>query len=362
MMSDSTKLFSKMFLIIAVFFTIFSYLFAIVLGPALFYFTPQGATTGTIHLSSLPIWLFTISADIPIGLNLNVVFFIIWSIFIFSFIAAYRLRENFHKIIKENILQPTKKLFNNCLFAMPIITSMTLIAVIIIQSFQEAGGIPTGTSPTSASDPLLALVDLSYSAVIEEIGFRVIPIGVFLVFYFFIYKRLGTTFSFKNKLKLFFSSIFFPDQAKKMAGAKTVNEYGILKGISLNEWGLIIFISIIFGLAHFDPGNSWEIGKITTATFTGFVISLSYFLYGVQASLIIHWFFNTYTKTYLVFSDLYPAMTPLSNAVWIFTLILGILGWLTAGILFYNKLVRSTKNREDTIQNLNESSLPISPQ
>lgn len=362
MMSDSTKLFSKMFLIIAVFFTIFSYLFAIVLGPALFYFTPQGVTTGTIHLSSLPIWFFTISADIPIGLNLNVVFFIIWSIFIFSFIAAYRLRENFHKIIKENILQPTKKLFNNCLFAMPIITSMTLIAVITIQSFQEVGGIPTGTSPTSGSDPLLALVDLSYSAVIEEIGFRVIPIGAFLVFYFFIYKRLGTTFSFKNKLKLFFSSIFFPDQAKKMVGAKTVNEYGILKGISVNEWGLIIFTSIIFGLAHFDPGNSWEIGKITTATFTGFVIGLSYFLYGVQASLIIHWFFNTYTKTYLVFSDLYPAMTPLSNAVWIFTLILGILGWLTAGILFYNKLVRSIKNRKDTIQNLNGSSLPISPQ
>ncbi|MEJ2242418.1 MAG: CPBP family glutamic-type intramembrane protease [Candidatus Bathyarchaeota archaeon] len=361
-MFDSLRIFLKMFLIIAVFFTIFSYLFAIVLGPLIFYFTPQGLTTGTIHLSSLPIWFFTISADIPIGLNLNVVFFIIWSIFILSFIAAYRFNENFHKIIKGNIFQPTRKLFNNCLFSMPVINSMTLIAVITIQSFQEAGGIPTGTSPVSGSDPLLALVDLSYSAVIEEIGFRVIPIGIFFVFFFFVFRRLGTNFSLKNKLKLFFSSILFPDQAKKMVGDKTVNEYGIIKGISLSEWGLIIFTSIIFGLAHFDPGNSWEIGKITTATFTGFVIGLSYLLYGVQASLILHWFFNTYTKTYLVFSDLYPAMTPFSNAVWIFSIILGIIGWVTAGILFYIKLVKSTKKREIDKQNIFDSNLPISLQ
>ena len=360
-MSDTVKLFAKLFLVVAVVFTIFLYLFAIILGPALFYFTPQGLDTGTIHLSSLPIWFFNISTDIPVGLNLNIIFFVIWSIFALSFVAAWKLRENFHKVIKESIVQPTKNLFNNCLFAMPIINSMALIAVVAIQSFQEAGGIPTGTSPASGSDPFLAFVDLSYSAVVEEVGFRVIPIGAFIVFYLFVVRRAAITFSLKKKLKLFFAAILFPDAAKKMVGAKTVNKYGILKGISLGEWGVVLFTSIIFGLAHFDPGNSWELGKVTSATFAGFVIALSYLLYGAQASIILHWFFNTYTKTFLVFSDLYPATLPLANAVWILSVILGIFGWLVAVTVVCIKLVRVVEKRENK-QNQAVSSLPRSLQ
>ena len=350
-----------MFLLIAVFFTIFLYLFAIVLGPALFYFTPEGLTTGNIHLSSLPIWFFNISADVPVGFNLNVIFFAIWSIFSLSFIAAWIYRENFHTVIKESIFQPTKKLFNSCLFTMPIINSMALIGVVAIQGFQEAGGIPTGTSPVSSNDPFLSLVDLSYSAVVEEVGFRLIPIGAFLIFYFFIVKRAATTFSVKKKLKLLFASILFPDNAKSMVGEKTVNKYGIIQGISLGEWGVIIFTSIIFGLAHFDPGNSWEIGKITSATFAGFVIALSYMLYGAQASIILHWFFNTYTKTYLVFSDLYPVMVPFTNAVWVLSFILGIFGWVAGAYIISSNLVRGLKKRDTNKQKQPEFSLPISP-
>ena len=360
-MSDTVKLFAKMFLVIAVIFSVFLYLFAIVLGPALFYFTPQGLNTGTLHLSSLPIWFFNISVDIPVGLNLNVVFFVLWSIFTLSFVAAWKLGENFHKVIKESIVQPTRKLFSSCLFAMPIINSMALIAVVAIQSLQEVGGIPTGTSPVS-SDPFLAFVDLSYSAVVEEVGFRVIPIGAFIVFYLFVVKRPAVTFSVRHKLKLFFASILFPDKAKGMVGAKTVNEYGVRGGISLGEWGLVIFTSIIFGLAHFNPGVSWEIGKITSATLAGFVIALSYLVYGAQASIILHWFFNTYTKTYIVFSDLYPAAAPFANAVWILSLILGIFGWLAAATIVSIKLVKAVEKRGENRQNQAASSLPISPQ
>ena len=248
----------------------------------------------------------------PIGFNLDVIFFGLWSIFTLSFIAAWIFRENFHKVIKESIVQPTRKLFNSCLFAMPIINSMTLIAVVAINSLQEAGGIPTGTSPIK-SEPFLAFVDLSYSAVVEEVGFRLIPIGVFLVFYLFITKRTASTFSLKQKLKLFFTSILFPDNAKRMVGEKTVSEYGIRRGISLGEWGMVVFTSIIFGLAHFNPGVSWEIGKISSAAFAGLVIGLSYLVYGAQASIIMHWFFNAYTDTYFLFSELYPICSAFSQ-------------------------------------------------
>lgn len=361
MMPDALKLFAKMFIIITVIFTVFLYLLAIVLGPTLFYFTPEGLTTGTLHWSSLPIWIFNITANIPIGLDLNVIFFGIWSIFTLSFVAAWKHRENFHKTIKESIIQPTRKLFSSCLFAMPIINSMTLIAVIAIQSIQEAGGIPTGTSPLT-SDPFLEFFELSYAAVVEEVGFRLIPIGAFLVIYLFITKKNAVTFSLKQKVKLFFTAILLPDKAKRMVGAKTVNEHGIRIGISLGEWGLLIFTSIVFGLAHFDPGNSWEIGKVTSAGFVGLVIGLSYLVYGAHASIIMHWFFNAYTDTYILFSEIYPAVVPFANAVLIISVILGILGWFTLATLGVLKLGRTIHKRSNNKQDQVTSSLPISPQ
>jgi len=361
MMSDALKLFAKMFIVITAIFTVFFYIFAIVLGPALFYFTPQGLNTSMLHLQALPIWFFNIRVSIPIGLDVGVIFFGLWIVFAVSFVAAWKLRENFHRVIRESIVRPMEKLFSSCLFAMPIINSMTLLAVVAIQSLQEVGGIPTGV-PSLPGEPFLDFFDLSYSAVVEEVGFRFIPIGVFLIFYLFITKEKVATFSLRQKMKLFFMSFLFPDRAKRMVGAKTVNEYGVRGGISVGEWGMVIFTSIIFGLAHFNPGVSWEIGKIASAAIAGLVIGLSYLVYGAQAAIIAHWFFNVYNHTYGLLSELYPITLPFANAILVVTLILGILGWVATATLGTLKLVRAIEKRGENKQNQATSSLTISPQ
>ncbi len=345
MVHEALKLLAKMFLIITVLITVFFYLFAIFLGPTLFYFTPQGMNASMHHLPALPVWFFTIVGfNIPIGFDYGVIFLFIWSVFTVSFVAAWKLRENFHRVIREGIVRPVKKLFGNCLFVIPIINSMTLITLIALQSFQEVGGIPTGT-PSLPGEPFLDFFELSYAAVVEEIGFRIIPIGAFLLAYFFWTKKKVVTFSFRQKLKLLVIAPLFPDRAKRMVGAKTVDEYGVRGGISLGEWGMVLFTSIIFGLAHFLLGGGWEIGKTTSATLAGLVMGVSYLVYGAQASIIIHWFFNAYMETYFLFSEVYPIATPFSNAVVIFTVVLGILGWLVVAIIGYFKLVRAITER-----------------
>jgi len=360
MMYDALKLFAKMFLIITALLTVFLYLLAIFLGPTLFYFTPQGLNTSTIHLQNLPVWFLTIPVVIPIGLNVGVIFFGLWSIFTLSFVAAWKLRENFHKVIRESIARPMEKLFSSCLFAMPIINSMTLIAVVAIQSFQEVGGIPTGT-PSLPGEPFLDFFELSYAAVTEEVGFRLIPIGAFLIIYLFVTNQKVATFSLRQKVKLFFTAIMFPDRAKRIVGAKTINEYGIRGGISLGEWGMVLFTSITFGLAHFLLGGSWEIGKIATATIAGLVLSLSYLVYGAQASIIMHWFFNAYTQSFVLVSEIYPVVSPFAIVITVVSVILGILGWLAAATLGSLKLVRAIEKRGENKQNQATSSLPISP-
>jgi len=361
MISDALKLFAKMFLVVTVFITVFLYLLAIVLGPALFYFTPEGLIVSAVHLSPLKVWFLNLPVSVPIGVDVGALFFGLWTIFTLSFVAAWKLRENFHQTIKDSVVQPTRKLFSSCLFAMPILNSMTLIAVLAMHSFQEAGGIPTGTPPLPG-EPFLDFFDSSYSAVVEEVGFRLIPIGAFLVIYLFTTKKGTVTFSLSRKVKLFFTAILFPDSAKRMVGAKTVNEHGVRGGISLGEWGMVIFTSLVFGLSHFDPGVSWEIGKVSSATFSGLVLGLSYLLYGIQASIIMHWFFNAYTDTFLLLSEFHPAAASFANATVIFSFILGILGWSAAAILGFRKLVRGTEKRGENKQSQATSSLQISPQ
>jgi hypothetical protein len=342
---DVLKLLVKLFLIITVLTTIFLFILAIFLGPALFYFTSQGTIISVRHLPSLPVWFFTIVGfNIPVDLNYGIVFLFIWSVFALSFVVAWKQRENFHKIIRESIATPVKNLFASCLFAMPIITSMTFIVVVAIQSLQEVGGIPTGTPPLQG-EPFLDFFDLSYAAVVEEVGFRIVPIGAFLILYFFLAKKKIKPFSFRQRLKLLLVTPFFPDRAKGMVGAKTVDEYGVRSGIRLGEWGMILFTSIFFGLAHFVPGGSWEIGKITSAAVTGLVLGLSYLVYGFQASIIIHWFFNSFTDTFFLFSEIYPTVTSFANAIVVFTVVLGILAWVAIAILGYSKLVRAVTGR-----------------
>jgi len=360
MIFDILKLFAKLFLVITVLVTVFLYFLAIiVLGPTLFYFTPEGLNASTHNFPVLPVWFLNKRVSIPISFDVGVMFLFLWIVFAVSFVAAWKLRENFHSVIRESVTKPTRKLFSSCLFALPIINSMTLIAVMAINSIQEAGGIPTGTPPIQG-EAFLDLFELSYSAVVEEIGFRLIPIGAFLIIYLLITKKKEVTFSFKQKIKLFFTAILFPDKAKRMSGAKTVSEYGVRGGISLGEWGMVIFTSIVFGLAHFDPGFSWEIGKISSAAVAGLVIGLSYLVYGAQAPIIMHWFFNVYIDTFSLFSELYPPVLPFANTVLALALVLGILGLLAAATLGTLKLIRVIEKRGNR-QNQATSSLPISP-
>jgi hypothetical protein len=335
--SELLKAFAKLFLVVSVIFTVIIYFVSIALEPLLFYFTPEGLASSINTLPNLPVWLFTFSIKLPISIDVGTMFLGLWTIFVLCFLAALKINENFYTTIKKSTTRPIVKLFNSSIFALPLINSMTLIAVVILQSIQEIGGIPTGTSPITGNS-FLSLLDLSHAAVFEEVGFRILPIGAFLIVYMLWTARKTATLSQAQKVKLFFVSILFPDKAKKMIGTKTVGEYGIKQGISRGEWVMLAITSLVFGLAHFNPGVSWELGKIASAGVAGLIIGSSYLVYGAHAAIIIHWFFNVYTDTFYLFSDLYPFVGPFANAVAIFSIILGIIGWTFVAVLGIIKL------------------------
>jgi len=320
-------------------FLVASYFFAMALGLELFYFNPYGLAVSKLpyrllYRSGPWILLFAtlIIIFIPANPTFGLVFAFLWCVFLLCFVAAWKFRESFHKVIKNSFSRPIGYHFRNFLFAMPIITSMLLTAVTFIINFQEAHGVPTGEAPLP-EDRFVALFDLSYHSLFEEIGFRVTTIGVFMIAYLLWVVGKAATMSWGQRLKISFLALLYPEKGKKLVGLRTVGDSGVRGGISLIEWIMVLLTSAIFGLVHY-LGGGWEVGKITSVFVQGFAMGLTYLIYGVHAPILIHWFFNYYGYVYYdITLNLYPGMFPLVFLIDVTTTVLGIIGWIAAVIL-----------------------------
>jgi len=339
------KLIIVVILIVVVSFLVASYFFAMPLGLALFYFTPGGLAISKLYLVKLPIELFIVIAfTVPVKLNVGVVFAFLWGVYLLCFVAAWNLRESFHKVIENSLSHPICHVLKNWLFAMPIIASMVLNAVVVIYSFQEAHGVPTGEAPLP-ENPFESFFLLTLAPLMEELGFRITPIGAFLVVYlFWVTKKRAAAEPRIQRLKVFFLAWFYPEKAKKVAGLKTVNDSGIKEGISLGEWIMVILTSATFGLVHY-LGGGWEVGKITLVLVQGFAMGLTYLLYGVQAPILLHWFFNYYPYVYSLALDIYPNLSLLVSVINVAMMGLGMLGWAAAIILGVRFVARAIANK-----------------
>ncbi len=332
-------------LVVTVVFLVASYFFSMILGLASFFFTPEGLSVGAVRLQYVPILLFYLPVGIPIQPSVGMVFLAFWIVYAVSFAAAWKFRESFHGVIREAPSRSTKKLFNNCLFALPFAASMTLIVVIVIHAIQESSGIPTGQPPLP-ENPYETFFLLSYAPLVEEIGFRVSPIGVFLIAYLFSVRRQRVVaLPLSQRLKLLVLAVILPDKAKRIVGIKTVNDFGVREGISLGEWIIVILTALIFGLLHYLNGGGWQVGKISSTTVQGLVLAFTYLLYGVQAPILLHWFFNYYFTAFELASDLHSNIFPAYLVVQMVTLVLGMLGCVAVVILGIRRIVKAIAKR-----------------
>jgi membrane protease YdiL (CAAX protease family) len=327
-------------LTIFVLFLVSSYFFSMPLGAVLFFFTHEGAAFSTRYLIALPIELFmAVYLYVPVTINVGLAFLLLLGVYAACFASAWISRESFHNIVKKGSSRPFTKLFNNNLFVMPIIASMLDVAVIAISFFQESVGIPTGPPAEWESPIETFFIGGTLLPLVEEIGFRISTIGVFLIVYLFLMGRKSVAFwSAGHALKVAFLIPLYPDKAKKSLRLKTVSEFGI-KGVSIAEWIMVVITSLVFGWVH--VGHPWGPGKFTTATLAGLAFGLAYLFYGIQAPILLHWSSNYYWMSYGLALDFYPFALPMYLIIFLVTIIVGMLGWsIFAGLLgfrFYRK-------------------------
>ncbi|UCE43533.1 MAG: CPBP family intramembrane metalloprotease, partial [Candidatus Bathyarchaeota archaeon] len=312
-----------MVLLISVLALLALYAFSIPLGLELFLFGNLSDT----YPPSYP--LVVQFFDVRIEAALGFAFMFLITLYALCFVLAWKQGNGFHDVVRSLFSKPVGFYMKNSLFALPVLSSLTYIAVDTIHSFQESQGIPIGKPPLP-KDPLLAFFELGLSPLAEEITYRIVPLGVFLaVRLLTLAKDQESLMSWKNRLKVCLAAFASPEDAKRELGLRTMEESGFWRGISRDEWVMILFTTVFFALSHYFFTSTWDVGKIASTFVQGLIWGLAYLTYGIQAPILLHWFFNLYLYTYALTAIVHPNLSFLSFLSGKLTLGLGVLGFLT---------------------------------
>jgi len=329
-----------------VLFLVASYFLALFLGLVLFFLTPEGVESGGLFLRALPVQLFGVfDFYVPVRLTLGSLFLFLWGVFLVCLVVSWWWRESFHRVVGRTLSRSAGNLFSNWLFTMVFVASMLLASFVLITAFQDVVGVETG-APALPERHFEAYLTLAYASLIEEISFRISPIGLFLVVYlFWAGRNTVATMPLWQRVKLFLAAFLYPEKAKGMVGFKTVAADGFRRGVCLGEWVVVFVTALVFGLMHLVDGVGWGPGKVTTAFMNGFVFGVVYLAYGFQAPILLHWFFNYYLYTYVLAAELYPSVSSLMVVLYQVNLFLGLFALLAFAIL---ALTRTAKTVPET--------------
>ncbi|MFZ8938045.1 MAG: CPBP family intramembrane glutamic endopeptidase, partial [Nitrosopumilaceae archaeon] len=165
---------------------------------------------------------------------------------------------------------------SNYLVAVTKWFSILILVSAIINFVQEGFGV--STVPPTAENNLIQFFYVTLAPITEEIGFRVLLIGL----------PLFAIYSHKSSLKHFFKSLWAPSD--------NLHVYDSKRAIIL-----IVAVAAFFGLSHIISGEPWSNGKFAQATASGIILGWLYFRFGLISALLVHWATNYFVFSYVNF-------------------------------------------------------------
>lgn len=206
-------------------------------------------------------------------------FVVTWVFFLILFtIAAFGPKKSFLKVLSPIMAGTHESQDGNYLVHTIKWFSIIIILSEAIGAMQEFIGIKTELPPFE--NDLLQFLSVTVAPVIEEIGFRIILIGIPLFLFY----------SHKASVKHFFKSLWNPFANLPISNSK--------KAIAI-----IVIVGVFFGVSHIIS-DQWSEGKFAQAAMSGIIIGWVYYRYGFVASVLIHWATN-----YVIFSYGYLVST-----------------------------------------------------
>lgn len=281
----------------------------------------QNYTAATLG-SGVILFVTLITFEVPISFNLGQLFLFLWTIYLILFAIA--LNGPFRSLfgaMKSAAVRGVDGLMDNSMFATLLVFPVVLWGTVVLSLIQQAGGISTGSLPTT--DPLLEFVELAIAPLREEIGFRVIPIGVaaFVVIVA------------RGKLRDGLLALWHPSRYLKKND--TPEQY---KQHLRLMYVMIALSAILFGLAHVLLGAGWGPGKIASAAAAGVALGGLYYVYGLPSTILLHWSIDYFLS---VFDFNNETLVSVGNFVTLYTLLLAAVGSIVLIIFLIRKLRKS---------------------
>jgi len=232
-------------------------------------------------LEQFDIFIAGINLGIPFDFEIGDMFIVFWSIFLILFIITF-LGPKYSFLKSINLLLNKQTTDSDSNYLVNIIKWFSIIVVIsgVINFIQETFGVTT--LPPEYTNDLTLFLAITISPITEELGFRVMLIGI----------PLFLIFAHKSSFGFFFRSLWHPYRNLHIMQHK--------RAISI-----IIAVGLFFGLAHIITGEPWSEGKFAQATISGIIIGWVYYRYGLISAILVHWATNYFIYSYIFFiSDL----------------------------------------------------------
>ncbi|MCV0391885.1 MAG: CPBP family intramembrane metalloprotease [Nitrosopumilus sp.] len=211
--------------------------------------------------------------EAPVDLSLGDAFVVLWSFYAIIFtIAILGPKQGFFKSISPLISFGKYDPKSNYMIGVTKWISILILISALITFTQEKFGIVT--VPPLGENDLVQFFYVTLAPLIEEVGFRLILLGIPL---FALYSR-------KSSLKYFIKCLWTPNSLDIFDSKKAIF--------------LIVFVGMLFGFSHIAFGDSWSEGKFAQATVGGIILGWVYLKYGFVASLLIHWATNYFVFSY----------------------------------------------------------------
>jgi len=225
-------------------------------------------------MDSLSLFLAGIGFEVPVQFELGDGFIVIWCIFLILFtVAILGPKKNFVAVLQSMISEGSYKIQDNYLVAIIKWFSILVIVSAGIIAVQEFVGI--SIEQPEAPNQLIQFFDISLAPIIEELGFRVVLIGL----------PLFMLYSHKLSFKFLVKSLWWPQK-----NLRNVNMKKVLS--------VIVIVGILFGAAHIFSDEAWSTGKLAQAIASGIIIGWVYFRYGFIPAVLIHWATNYFIFSY----------------------------------------------------------------
>ncbi len=276
--------------------------------------------TYEFQLDSFYVFFAGLPVDLPINNQLGETFIIFWCFYLLFFtILMLGPRKNILQSLVGTVQGEEQASRDNALQMIIVWLAVLLIISKVLDIIQQSAGVDIGSA--EFSNPLIHFFNTTVAPIREELGFRVVLIGIP------IYLILAT----RRSVMDFFKTLWYPSKYTRF------DQYTLR-----NVYVLITISAILFGLAHVFYGGGWSYGKITQAMVGGWIIGWIYYRYGLHAAILMHWSTNYFIFTYgyfgnalLGFSQNNIVTNPLLDSI---DFLLTMVGIITIGLFLQKKI------------------------